>query len=157
MSNVMYYCVKQTWLMWDVCRLPLARRLTEPLQVLYWGGEVMLIWGWYNGPEVTGDLMRGTWHWNAFCASLSAHANDCEMEEWDRGTETGSFPQKRLRSLWKTESVKKKTEMLFFPAKLKIRNPCIFLFSLFSSHWNSFTAAARDLKGCCGGVSWMID
>lgn len=71
MSDVMYYCVKQKaddgW--WEQCRLPLACRLTVPLQVLYWGGEVMLIWGWYNGLEVTGDLMRGTWHCNVFCAS----------------------------------------------------------------------------------------
>lgn len=51
---------------YESCRLPLSCVL---LLSLYWEGEVILIWGWYNGPEVTGDLMRGTWHWNVLCAN----------------------------------------------------------------------------------------
>lgn len=43
MSDVVNYCVRQKWLMGEICRLPLACRLIVPLQVLYWGGEVMLI------------------------------------------------------------------------------------------------------------------
>lgn len=38
-------------------------------QVLHWGGDVMLMRGWYNGPEVTGDLMRGTRLQNVFRAN----------------------------------------------------------------------------------------
>lgn len=38
---------------------------------------------------------------------LSAHANDCKMEEWERGAGTGRLLQGRLRSFWKKEAVGK--------------------------------------------------
>lgn len=104
-----------------MCRLPSACGLTAVLQVLYWGGEVTLMRGWYNSPEVTGDLMRGTWHSNVFCASSFLPMQmTVKCRSRSEGRVPGSFLQRRLRSLWKKESMKKS-------AKLKTRKPLHFL------------------------------
>lgn len=53
----------------ELCRLPLSCKLTLLPLSLYQGGRGDTNMRLYNCPEVIGDLMRGTWHWNVFRAS----------------------------------------------------------------------------------------
>lgn len=100
------------------CHSPVGSHTTTSLfssepGVLLGRREGMLMWGCHNGPEVTGELMRETKHWNVFCTlSFSAHANDCKMEAREQGVETGNLPQRRLGSLLKTESGRD-TDLMF--------------------------------------------
>lgn len=140
----------------EMCRLSLACRLHVSLQVLYWGEEVMLIWGWYNGPEVTGDLMRGTWHWNVFCAgSFLPMQMTAKWRSVSEGREQAAFSGK-IKIIVKDTICEKNTSS-FFSANLKIHKLLHFLYSLCFHHCNSSTLAVWSLKRCYGGVSWMID
>lgn len=118
---------------WEMCRLPLAWKLTVPLQVLYWGGEVTLIWGWCNSPEVTGDLMSRTCRWIVFCVSAILPMQ--MIVKW-RSERTGNRQRIhwRLRSLWKTESVEKKKKnnnqkwLFFFSWTENMQTPAFYCF-----------------------------
>lgn len=126
----------------ESCRLPLSRVL---LLSLYWGGEVILIWGWYNSPEVTGDLMRGTWHWNVLCANA---ALPMQMTvEWRRvqGWERAAVPPRWSRSRRATKAAMHLEAFILISARI---------YPLFL--WKNFPEAAGALVWLVRG-SFLID
>ena len=122
----------------ELCRLPLSCML---LLSLYWGGEVILIWGWYNSSEVTGDLMSGTWHWNVLCANTILPMQIYWKLEESAGLETCSSSLTVMEIAASNRS-SDALRCVYFDQCLN------WPFVL----WKKFTEAARALQQRVGGV-----
>lgn len=153
---------------WEMCRLPLARELTAPLQVLYWGGEVMLIWGWYNSPEVTGDLMRGTWHRNAFYVS-SLLPMQMMARWWSGGSERAGSRQAAVfladgdQCRRQNQSGEEKIYIyihvfLLLHLKWKYTSGCFFFFFIVYIRLKQFPTGSQTFKSSVGAwAEWLIN
>lgn len=122
----------------ELCRLPLSCML---LLSLYWGGEAILIWGWYNSPEVTGDLMRGTWHWNVLCANAILPMQMTVKWRRVQGWKRAAVLRRWLRSRRATEAAMHLDAFILISAWI---SPC-------------FVEDFPRGSSCFGGAGWRCD